>query len=237
MSDRKMIRRWISDFVQAFPDHGKVETRWKEPLTAVANAKDPLYHELKQIIGPTHAMPDDIVAGAESVIVFFVPFAEYVSMSNIPDEESSREWDYAYIETNQMLAALNEFLYKKITERGYKASNLPPTYNYDAEMLISDWSHRSSAYIAGLGTFGIHNMLITESGCCGRLSSVITDWKLEPDKRPDHEYCLYKRDGSCGLCLIRCVNNAFMATENGVHFDRFLCNLNPRKLYNMLTAP
>ena len=224
MDEKEMIKRLICDYVKNYAEAHDVETRWNRPVIGIADAHDPLYKELKTIISPTHALPSDIVPGAKSVIVFFVPFSREIVNSNIQGEESSREWDYAYIETNQMLGDLTGYLYEKITEMGYHASNLPPTYNYDQEKLISDWSHRSSAYIAGIGTFGINNMLITEKGCCGRVASVITDWKLPPDSRPEEEYCLYKAKGICGKCISKCVNNAFCIEEGKVKFNRFKCN-------------
>lgn len=224
MSEKEIIKTWIYDYVSNYVKTHDIETRWREPVIGVADAEDPLYKELKKIISPTHALPSDIVPGARSVIVFFVPFAKEIAVSNIPEEESSREWDYAYIETNQMLRDLTGYLYEKITEMGYHASNLPPTYNYDQEKLISDWSHRSSAYIAGIVTFGINNMLITEKGCCGRIASVITDWVIPPDSRPEEEYCLYKAKGICGKCISRCVNNAFSIKDGEVIYDRYKCN-------------
>lgn len=107
---------------------------------------------------------------------------------------------------------------------GYHASNLPPTYNYDPVKLISDWSHRSSAVIAGIGKFGINNMLITEQGCCGRIGSTITDWELTVDERSEGEYCLYKAKGICGKCMDKCVNDAFSVVNNDVIYDRYKCN-------------
>ncbi len=225
MDDKKTIKSWITDFVSNYQTTHKTETRWRDPLVGFADAKDPMYLELKEIIGPSHALPDELVPDARSVIVYFIPFAESISKSNIPDEESSREWDYAYIETNNMLSELAAFLHGKITEAGFASSNLPPTYNYDKESLLSDWSHRSSAYIAGLGTFGIHNMIITESGCCGRFGTVITDWRLEPDPRSEKEMCLWKSEGTCGKCMSRCVNNAFSLSDSReVLFDKYRCN-------------
>lgn len=224
MSDKEIIKKWIEDYIADYPKKNNVETRWRKPIVGIASAEDPLYKELKKIIGPTHSLPSDIVPGAKSVIAFFVPFEKEIVTSNIPEEESSREWDYAYIETNQMLGHLTEYLYEQITKIGYHASNLPPTYNYDEKLLISDWSHRSSAYIAGIGTFGINNMLITESGCCGRLGSVITDWELPADFRPEEEFCLYKAKGICGKCLGRCVNNAFSKVDGNIVFDKYKCN-------------
>lgn len=224
MNDKELVKTWIRDFIADYTKTHEIETRWREPVIGVADAEDPLYPELKKITGPTHALPSDIVPGAKSVIVFFVPFTKEIAASNIPGEESSREWDYAYIETNQMLGDLTEYLYQKITKRGYQASNLPPTYNYDEKLLKSDWSHRSSAYIAGIGKFGINHMLITERGCCGRLGSVITDWELPADPRTEEEYCLYKAKGICGKCIERCVNDAFSIVDGSVEYDRYKCN-------------
>lgn len=224
MNDKQLVFNWIKEFIEDYPNSHNVETKWREPVIGIANAEDPLYLELKTIISPTHALPQEIVPGAKSVIVYFVPFAESIIESNILEEESSREWDYAYIETNNMLADLSDYLFNKITSLGYKASNIPPTYNYDSIKLISDWSHRSSAYIAGIGKFGINNMLITEQGCCGRIGSVITDWELEPSVREEEEYCLYKLKGICGKCIERCVNNSFRILGDEVVFDRYKCN-------------
>lgn len=224
MDYKKMISDKIIEFVSNYSKTHEIETEWRKPLIGVADAKDPMYLDVKKYIGPNHAMPEDLVAGAKSVIVYFIPFGKSVIESNIPDEESSREWDYAYIETNNMLKDLSQYLYEYITELGFHATNLPPTYNYDPVKLISDWSHRSSAIIAGLGKFGINNMLITDSGCCGRLGSVVTDMKLPADERTEGEYCLYKRNGSCGKCMTRCPNHAFSISEGQVVYDRYKCN-------------
>ncbi|MGI6679236.1 MAG: hypothetical protein ACOX2Q_09335 [Dehalobacterium sp.] len=91
----------------------------------------------------------------KSVITFCVPFTKETIESNIAGEESSREWDYAYIETNNLINDLSTYLYEKITAKGFQASLLPATYNYDAEKLISDWSHRSVAYISGMASLAL----------------------------------------------------------------------------------
>jgi epoxyqueuosine reductase QueG len=221
--NQEMEKR-IKTFVAAYREQKKTETAWREPVIGVADAEDALFVQLKEIIGPSHAMPSDIVPGARSVISYFIPFSENIVESNLPGEESSREWDYANIETNQLLLDLNRFLCAEIETMGFHASLLPPTYNYDEEKLISDWSHKSAAFIAGIGTFGIHHVLITTKGCCGRLGSVITDMELTPTPRPKREYCLYKYNGSCGRCIEKCVNHAFDREEKKVKYDRKKCN-------------
>ncbi|MGC9347755.1 MAG: hypothetical protein ACP5JG_06425 [Anaerolineae bacterium] len=84
---------------------------------------------------------------------------------------------------------------------------------------MSDWSHRHVAYIAGLGTFGRHHMLITEDGCCGRLNSLVTDAVVAPTPRPKTEACLYKAGGSCRACATRCPVEVLGETS----FDRRAC--------------
>lgn len=220
----KEIIDLITEYVKSYKALKNTETDWGVPIIGFADAKDELFTKLKEIISPTHALPSDIVPNAKSVITFFLPFSKNIVESNVYGEESSREWDYSYIETNNLICDLNKFLYDKITERGYNASLLPATYNYDNEKLISDWSHRSVAYISGIGKFGIHNMLITKSGCCGRVGSVVTDIVLTPTIRTDEEYCLYKYNGTCKKCINKCVNNAFRIHDSKVYFDRKKCN-------------
>lgn len=227
---QKMEQDWqdlqaaVGAFVRAYPGQHQTLTRWRSPVMGVAAADDPLYTALSTKIVPGHALPEDLVPGARSVIVFFIPFSRAIIQSNIPGEESSREWDYACIETNQLIADLCGDLHRRITGMGYQASNLPPTYQYDEQRLVSRWSHKSSAYIAGIGTFGYHHLLITREGCCGRLGSVITDMPLPVTPRPKEEYCLYWQKGTCLRCVARCVNAAFAQPPSREAYDRFRCN-------------
>ncbi|KNZ42753.1 epoxyqueuosine reductase [Acetobacterium bakii] len=220
----KKLEDLITEYVKSYKALKHTETDWREPIIGFADAGDQLFSKLKEIIGPNHALPADIVPNAKSVIVFFLPFSKEIVKSNIGGEESSREWDIACIETNNLINDLSRYLYEAITEMGFNASLLPSTYNYDEEKLISDWSHRSVAYISGIGKFGIHNMLITKRGCCGRLGSVITDLELTPTPRSEEEYCLYKVNGTCQKCLEKCVNLAFDQQDGEVFFDRKKCN-------------
>lgn len=242
MNIRKRITETIKEFPSRYSSANSTRTHWLEPVIGFADAEDPLFEALKTIVSPTHALPGEIVPGARSVVAYFVPFERGVNESNIPEEESSIEWDDAYIETNQMLNALSKHLHEWICREGYDSSEVPATYNYDPDALKSDWSHRSAAYIAGVGTFGVNNMLITEKGCCGRIGSVITTIPLQATVHPTEEYCLYKNRGTCLACIKRCPIGALKvdrnqavtvtgsqlalggAAEYGVFYDRHLCN-------------
>ncbi|MFX1477043.1 MAG: hypothetical protein ACFFCI_02820 [Promethearchaeota archaeon] len=84
---------------------------------------------------------------------------------------------------------------------------------------MSYWSHKHVAYIAGLGKFGLHKMLITEKGCCGRLGSLITSLEIEATSRNEKEFCLYFFNKSCKQCIEKCVFDALHSNK----FDRKKC--------------
>jgi epoxyqueuosine reductase QueG len=132
---------------------------------------------------------------------------------------ASRQWAKSYIETNAVIAAIAEHMKRFLEEAGYVVFTTPATHNFDREKLMSDWSHRHAAYVAGLGKFGVNNMLITASGCCGRLGSFLTSLAVDPDERDATEACLHRRGIPCLRCVSRCVNNALF--EDG--FDRKRC--------------
>lgn len=215
----KKIEKIIGDYVKNYMENPEVKTIWMKPIVAFASADDPTFEKLKEVANPNHLMPDDILLGSKSVITYFLPFDESISISNMNGRHSSKEWARAYVETNKMIGKLNDFIIDTINEMGNKAAKLDSKLNMDYEKLISVWSNRHVAYIAGLGTFGLNNMLITKNGCCGRLGNVVTDLKLKPTKRPKYEYCLYKYNGSCGYCADKCVNDALYRDR----FDRFKC--------------
>jgi epoxyqueuosine reductase QueG len=80
----------------------------------------------------------------------------------------------------------------------------------------SPWSHRHLAYAAGLGTFGMHDFLITEKGCAHRVGSFVVNLKLEPNRqRPKdiHANCLHYQGINCLKCKSRCPVDA-ISKEN-----------------------
>ncbi|GIM27610.1 (Fe-S)-binding protein [Clostridium polyendosporum] len=209
----------IKKFVNRYSISYNIQTKWKQPLVAYANARDNMFLDLKEIISPSHALPQDFLPDAETVITYFIPFDDAIVKSNIEGRECSKLWAVAYIETNQLISDLNIFVKDELKELGYDATNIPATHNFDKKKLISDWSHRHVAVIAGLGKFGLNNMLITDKGCCGRVGSIVTNLKIEPTERNNIEYCLYKHQNICKKCVDRCVNDALKID----YFNRNRC--------------
>jgi len=76
------------------------------------------------------------------------------------------------------------------------------------------------AAIAGLGSFGLHRMLITDAGCAGRFGSLVVDVALEPTSAPGallRERCRYFYDGSCKVCVERCPTGALTEARLDKH--------------------
>jgi epoxyqueuosine reductase QueG len=217
-----IIIKLIKDYVKTYHKYKGTESNWREPIIGFASAQNPKFLELKEIISPSHALPTDFLEDAKSVIVFFLPFQEKIIKSNTEGSESSREWDIATIETNNLIMDINKYLYKKIKEMGYASTIIPPTHN-NKETLTSNWSHRHVGYIAGIGTFGINNMLITEKGCCGRIGSIITNTPLTPDEIKKQENCLYKHNASCKICVKKCIANAIDVGDGYPYVDKKKC--------------
>ena len=213
------LEEQLNSFVRSYPMRFITKSRWEEPLFAIADAGNPEFYNLKEAVCKSHLLPQDLLPGAKSVVVYFLPFDPSIPSSNYQGRMSSKEWATAYIETNQLIADLNGHLVNWFATLGYQTAVTPATHNFDESTLLSDWSHRHVALIAGLGTLGLNRMLITEKGTCGRLGSFVTDAFLRPGEPILTDHCLYKSKGICKKCVDRCVSGALSLD----HFDRHKC--------------
>ena len=73
---------------------------------------------------------------------------------------------------------------------------------------ISPCPERDWAVAAGLGTWGLSDMVITERGMAVILTSIVTSAEIPASPRPATEHCLFFRDGSCLECVSRCPGQA-----------------------------
>lgn len=145
-----------------------------------ADAGDPRFALLREEIVPGHLLPSDLLAAARSVFCFFLPFAEEIVHANRKAEVCADEWAIAYLETNALISEICAELGRRLERVGVEAAWQQPTRNFDPETLKSSWSHKSVAVIAGLGTIGLHHMLITRMGCAGRVGSIVVGASLTP---------------------------------------------------------
>ncbi|TYO95905.1 epoxyqueuosine reductase [Desulfallas thermosapovorans] len=189
-------------------------TRYREPLVGFASANDHLFTQIKQVIGPHHLHPREMLPGAKTVVAFFIPFAEDVVKANRRDKEKiAREWAVAYIETNRLISEICQELTGVLREEGIEAVAEKPTHNFNEQDLTAGWSHKSVAFVAGLGTFGLNRMLITASGCAGRLGTLVISAGVPPTPRPTEELCHYHRDGKCLYCVQNCPTGALQVQQ------------------------
>jgi epoxyqueuosine reductase QueG len=199
---------FIAAFVRQEVAEARTHTRYRPPLLAFAAATDARFLELREMAEPTHMLPGELLPTARSVVSLFLPFAADVVRANrVQRGEVAREWAVAYVETNALIDRIARGLVAALAEQGIGAAAEPATHNWDPNTLVSRWSHKSVAAIAGLGSFGLHHMLITEAGCAGRFGSLVVEADLQPTLQPGEqvpERCRHFHDGSCTTCVNRC---------------------------------
>ncbi len=195
----------ITDTIKRQVFEAETVTEYREPLVGFAAAGGPRFADLRRVAAPTHMMPEEMLPGARSVVAFFLPFAASVVEANAREKERvAREWATAYVETNALISRTTARLVELLAERRVRAAAEPPTHNFDPETLVSRWSHKSVAVTAGLGSFGLHHLVITDAGCAGRFGSLVIDAEVTPTVVEPRERCLYFHDGSCLECVMRC---------------------------------
>jgi epoxyqueuosine reductase len=202
----------IVSTIEAEVAGAETATAYRTPLVAFAPADDPGFAALPQVVDPMHKLPEDLLPGARAVVSFFVPFDPQVVKANAASRTSvAREWSVAYVETNALIDRITRRVIERLEARGVRAAAEQATHNFDAERLASWWSHKSVAVVTGLGSFGLHHMVITDAGCAGRLGSLVLDAELPKRGVPGEERCLYFYDESCQACVTRCPAGALDA--------------------------
>lgn len=201
----KRIEETTKAFVDDYSRKHGVKDMWRPPSVKYADAANPGFAQLKQVVTRGHYLPADILSGAKSVVSYFIPFTEQISEDNIKGRVASASWARTYLVTSAMTSELSSHLVTFIRDQGFKATLPQSGSDWSGR---SYWSQRHVARLAGHGTFGVNNMLITEFGCCGRFYSVVTNVSLETDDVVPGENCLHKRGEECGVCAKRCVGDA-----------------------------
>lgn len=199
------IANLIRHIVEGEVRQVETETRYRQPLVAFADAADEGFAYLRESVEPTHMLPSDLLPGARTVVSFFLPFTEEIVEANERHPDVAREWAVAYVETNRLIGHICDTLTQALAEvEGVRAAAEPATHNFDPVTLVSRWSHKSVAAVAGLGSFGLNRLVITDAGCGGRFGSLVVDVELPASPKVSKERCLYFHDGSCMECVARC---------------------------------
>lgn len=224
---KEAIRNEIIEFVKKYEEKPGINTKWGIPLVGFGDARHPFILSLKEVISSSHQLPSEVLPDASIVIAYYVPFTRELAKVNAEyGRMAAPLWAESYEETNAMFGILNQHLIGFLEGLGFKGAVSKEASTFNQEKLISNWSQRHFGYAAGLGTFGINNMLITKSGCCGRYSTVVTNLPMEPDQPMEEELCLYKKNGSCGICVRNCPTGALTISAFNRHTCYELCQEN-----------
>jgi epoxyqueuosine reductase len=198
------LRAVAEDYVAMEPGRLGSDGWWRAPLMASAPV-DGRFDTLSRIAAADHLHPRDLLPGAKTVIVFFIPFIKELVRANHPGAEPTRDWGLAYVQTNDLIGRLSQALGDFLAARGFKSGLTPATHNFDEEKLMARWSHKHLGHLSNLGRFGTHNLLITPAGCAGRLGSLVTDAELGDNPLMENrEACLLKAGKECGHCIAAC---------------------------------
>lgn len=194
------------------------ETRYREPIIGFASTNDPIFSEIKQIVGLHHLHPKEIFPEAKTVVAFFLPFEKKLVKQNLKSGVV-KESIQASMDTSYLIREINEKLKTELEKDGVTVIVPKISFDYKNNGFDVSWSHKSAAYAAGLGTFGVNQMLITQSGCAGRIGSLLISAEIPPTPRPKEEFCRHKRGDKCLACVDRCQSGAL--SSNG--FDNEKC--------------
>lgn len=199
------------------------EAVWGMPLVGFSRGDDLLYARIKADIGaflwtPAEAFalafPEEpIAAGELSVVSWILPQtaatrADQRAAVELPAERWSRSRLYGEIFNERLRAHLVESLAARGIQATAPALLADFAYRQSPRFgLASNWSERHVAHIAGLGTFGLSDGLITPLGKAMRCGSVVVRAQLPVTARPyvgHQDWCLYYAKGTCGVCARRC---------------------------------
>lgn len=217
----------ISEFIAGSPENTLQnpanDKAFENPLIGFSRGDDPLWEASRTFVGSFHWTPQDIFTmtfsgrkvepGDLSVISWILPQTEATKSDNRKQRSfPSERWARARIYGEEFNDKVRKHVLEILAGEGFEA--VAPVLSPFWEMKKSEqfvyastWSERHAAYIAGLGTFGLCDGLITSRGKALRVGSVVAGIRIPPTARPyedHHAYCLFFTKGICGACIERC---------------------------------
>ncbi len=226
----KIIRDFCATAANTLGD-ATGEPAWSDPLVGFARGDDSLFERLKADIGHFYWTPLEAFhlahpeAGATaaqlSVISYLLPQTKATRNDQRAETTFPAErWARSRYHGEEFNCALRLHLAAVLTRAGYPAlapERLPQFDYRQSERfgIASNWSERHTAWVAGLGTFGLSDGLITRAGKAVRFGSVVVKMELEPTARTyagHQDWCLWYAKRTCGVCMQRCPVEAISAS-------------------------
>jgi epoxyqueuosine reductase len=218
----------IQDFWVSAPSNSlhleKSEMAWSLPHVAIARGDDPLFLSNQELIGPflwtpeeayALAFPDAPAPASELRVISYVlpQTPETRADQRKEDTMPAGRWARSRFHGEEFNCELRLHLAETLTQGGHPtvAPERLPDFGYQQSErfgLASNWSERHVAFVAGLGTFGLSDAMITRWGKAVRFGSVVSRINLPVTRRDygddHHAWCLWYAKGTCGACAKRC---------------------------------
>jgi epoxyqueuosine reductase len=182
---------------------------------------------------PREFFPQSIFPGARSVVVIGLPV-------QLPVLETSPSIYYRemYNVLNSLIDQYSYRIAEFLNKEGFPSVFVPRDGYGSIEVLLERplafFSHRHAAYCAGLGTFGVNNMILTpEYGPRVRFGSVITVAPLPADPVRENNLCI-----RCMRCVRMCPSSALsnLGYPDGLT-DKFRCATWSASLHRRYISP
>jgi len=245
--DQAWFEAFIQNFIKTDPGNALEQKFAGEPIYKAAligfvKGNDPLYEQYKKIIGPFHHTPAEVIDWAAreqgvktpsvdqvGVVSFILPLNDPIVKDNAAEKEwGSARWGQARLFGEMFMRKMMVAMLQELADAGVLAAagDFMPDFRkkkYPNVSWASPWSHRHTAFAAGLGSFGMHDALITEAGDAHRCGSIVVALPLKPnrEKLPHYRHnCRQHRYGDCLVCAKRCPVHAI--SEKG--HDKDACS-------------
>jgi epoxyqueuosine reductase len=183
---------------------------------------------------PEEFWPQSIYPETKTVVVIGLPV-------QLPIVETAPSIHYheLYRTVNTLLDIKAYEISNFLTEKGYPSINLPRDGYGDIEVLLKKplafFSHKHAAYLAGLGSFGENNVILTkEFGPRVRFTSIFTSAEIEGDPICLEDLCTH-----CKRCQEYCPVNAIEAMDGAITkpIDKITCATRSKKLRKEFRSP
>jgi epoxyqueuosine reductase len=204
--------------------------RWEHPPKNLPN-------QFKKWIPPKF-WPQNIYPEANTVIVIGLPV-------QLPIVETAPSIYYheLYNTVNALLDSKAYELSEFLNQKGHASIYIPRDGYGDIEVLLKKplafFSHRHAAYLAGMGSFGQNNVILTpEYGPRVRFTSIFTSAKIGSDAVFTKDLCT-----KCQLCIQECPVSAIpqLSTSSKYRFlpiiDKISCASRSKTLRKKYISP
>jgi epoxyqueuosine reductase QueG len=175
---------------------------------------------------PKGHRPRDLLPNAKSAISIGLRINK-TSILQLP--KTMRKYKISYDVANQKLNSLAWETARFLEDLGYEALAIPASSPYDKKKNFGDLSHKHAAVAAGLGRFGMNNLVLTpDYGPYVRFVTVLTSAALRPDRPLIEDICLR---GKCLKCVKACPAGAL---ENPLYDASEGWLINKKKCYEYI---